>query len=174
MNFSDFLIWCFWAWLEVICKISWKKGHKTSMILQWLNSSDFLIWCFFLYFEVISKKIKKGIIIWPSRSNKTAIFSHFCSFRTLKFFQVIDFYDFNMMFLGMFRSDNWENCPKFGLVFAYSLRKNKHHSGDLSSTCLLFLNFENIFTISLITMKIEPLKLRPFGFFFKFGIKLSK
>ena len=107
-----------------------------------MNLSDFLIWCFFAYFEVISKKFEKGIIIWPSRSNKTAIFSHFCIFRTLKFFQVTDFYDFNMMFLGMFRSDNWENCPKFGLVFAYSLRKNKHHSGDLSSMCLFFLGSE--------------------------------
>ena len=108
-----------------------------------MNLSDILIWCFFAYFEVISKKFEKGIIIWPSRSNKTAIFSHFCIFRTLKFFQVTDFYDFNMMFLGMFRSDNWENCPIFGLVFAYSLRKNKHHSGDLSSTCLLVIRLLN-------------------------------
>ena len=122
------------------------------MILQWMNSSDFLIWCFFAYFEVISKKFEKGIIIWPSRSNKTAIFSHFCIFRTLKFFQVTDFYDFNMMFLGMFRSDNWENCPKFGLVFAYSLRKNKHHSGDLSSTCLFILWFKTCFIFSRISI----------------------
>ena len=26
MNFSDFLIWCFWACLEVICKKLWKRG----------------------------------------------------------------------------------------------------------------------------------------------------
>ena len=31
MNFSDFLIWCFWAYLEVICKKLWKKGQNSTL-----------------------------------------------------------------------------------------------------------------------------------------------
>ena len=43
-----------------------------------------------------------------------------------------------MFLVIMFRSDDWENWPKIGLVLPYNLRKNKYHSRDLSSTCLFF------------------------------------
>ena len=75
MNFSDFLIWCFRACLEVICKKLWEKGQNSA--LQGPKNGHF----------------------WP-------FFGHVRSFLDLKIFLVNEFFwFFNMMFLGIFRSD---------------------------------------------------------------------
>ena len=86
----------------------------------------------------IYKKLWKRVKIWHLRPTISHFF-HFCSFWTLYFFREWIFLIFNM-FLVIFRSDDWENQPKKnGLVSPYNLRKNKHHSRDLSSMCLFHL-----------------------------------
>ena len=60
------------------------------------------------------------------------------------------------MFLGMFRSDDCENWPKICHCFAvYNLRKNKHHSGDLSSTCLFAYELSLYYITNLLHESVE-------------------
>ena len=105
MNFSDFLIWCFYAYLEVICKKWWRKcqnsallGQKTALFLPFSQffglknlSSEwiflfFLIWCFWACLEAICKKSWKKGSKFFLEGPKMSYFGYFCSFLDMEFF----------------------------------------------------------------------------------------
>jgi len=100
MKFSDFLIWCFWAYLEVICKKLWKKGQNSTLQGQktaifgpffghFRSFSDleiFLVNEFFWFFNImflgifrndLQKILKKGSKFGPPGAKKTTIFGPF-------------------------------------------------------------------------------------------------
>ena len=139
MNFSDFLIWCFRAYLEVICKKLWKKGQNSA--LQGQQNDHFWPFFghfgFFFYLEIflaneffwffnmlflgifrsyLQKIVKKGLKFGPP-GQKTTIFGHFRSFLDLEIFPMNEFFwFFNMVFLSLIRS-HLQNILKKGSQF---------------------------------------------------------
>ena len=95
-----------------------ENGHFWPFFDHFRSFSDLIIFLvneFFWIFNMIflgifwsdlQKIVKKGSKFGPLGAKKTAIFGHFCSFSELKIFLVNEFFCFfNMMFLGIFRSD---------------------------------------------------------------------
>ena len=145
MNFSDFLISCFWAYLEMIWKKLWKKGQNS--VLQgpknghFRSFSDFKIFLvnkIFSFFNMmflgifrsdLQKIVKKGSKFGPpgpKNGHFWPFFGHFRSFSDLKIFLVNEiFWFFNMMFLVIFRSD-FQKIVKKGSKFDPPGQKNGH------------------------------------------------
>ena len=108
----------------MICTKLWKKGQNLALqgqknnlfwpFLQffWLRlfSSEWifliLIWCFWTYLEVICKKLWKQGQNSTLQSQKNNLFWPFLQFFGLRnFSSELIFLIFNMLFLGIFRSD---------------------------------------------------------------------
>ena len=146
MNFSDFLIWCLKAYLEVICKKLWKKGQNSALQGQknshfwpffghfrtFLDLEIFLVNEFFWFFNMmfkgifrsdLQKNVNKGSKFGPPGQKKDhfrPVFFFFGSFLDLDIFPVNWFFwFFNMVFLSLFRSHLQKIVKKgsqFGLV----------------------------------------------------------
>ena len=153
MNFSDFLIWSFWAYLEVICKKLWKKsqnstlqGQKTAIFGPFFGHfrsfSDleiFLVNDFFWFFNMmvlgifrsdLKKMVKKGSKFdppGPKNGHFWPFFGHFRSFSDLEIFLVNEFFwFFYIMFLGIFRNDLQKIVKKGSKFGPPGAKKNNH------------------------------------------------